>query len=113
MLIMLRTVCPRMTPAWRALRVLTRRWPRLQVRSGGGQQSPFLDELLAAQGTAETQGFGLFTKVSSTRWLSKLSDIEMLQLCHIYVHNTFTCHCPCCAGSRGSEDRSKEAGECV
>ena len=52
--------------------MLTSLCPQAQVRSGGGQQSPFLDELLAAQGTAETQGFGLFTKVSSTGWREEI-----------------------------------------
>jgi len=59
---------PLLPVAGRAIKALTRLWPRAQVRSGGGQQSPFLDELLAAQGAAETQGFGLFTKVSSAQW---------------------------------------------
>lgn len=36
----------------------------LQVRSSGGQQSPFYAELEAAQSAAEASGLGIWSKVS-------------------------------------------------
>lgn len=38
-------------------------WLHMQVRSGGGQQSPYIDALISASGLAESQALGVFTKV--------------------------------------------------
>ena len=46
--------------AWRLL--TSPLW--LQVRSSGGQQSPFYAELEAAQSAAEASGLGIWSKVS-------------------------------------------------
>ena len=44
------------------------------MRSGGGQQSPYLDDLIGASGQAEAQGLGLFSKVSTFVTRPVLSD---------------------------------------
>ena len=36
----------------------------VQVRAGGGQQSPYHEQLTAAQEAAETQKLGVWTQVS-------------------------------------------------
>lgn len=47
-----------------------------QVRSGGGQQSPYYEQLIAAQEAAETQKLGVWTQASASSPPSEYSMPE-------------------------------------
>ena len=76
-----------------------------QVRASGGQQSPYIDELLAAQAMAETQGLGVFTKV-----LLGLSCLSRCRCC-IVTDQILTLY-PASAGPRSTQNSSQEYNEC-
>jgi hypothetical protein len=70
----------------------------MQVRAGGGQQSPYHEQLTAAQEAAETQKLGVWTQVSRMIVVHGLSSEHFsmpgVTLLHQEVHvTTADAHC--------------------